>query len=82
MTCEYELSGKTLHEGDRLWLSWAMANRDPSVFPDPDVIKIDRKGNRHTSFGLGLHRFIVDVRSADGWSKSFPVEYYAVGDAR
>ena len=33
------------------------------------------------SIGLGLHRFIVDVRSGDGWSQSFPVEYYAVGDA-
>lgn len=33
------------------------------------------------SIGNGLHRFIVDVRSADGWSQSFPVEYYAVGDA-
>ena len=58
VTCDYELSGQTLEEGDRLWLSWAMANRDPSVFPDPDVIKIDRKHNRHTSFGLGLHRCI------------------------
>jgi cytochrome P450 len=58
VTCEYELSGRTLEEGDRLWLSWAMANRDPSVFPEPDQIKIDRKHNRHTSFGLGLHRCI------------------------
>lgn len=58
VTQDYELSGKTLEEGDRLWLSWAMANRDPSVFPDPDVIKLDRTFNRHTSFGLGLHRCI------------------------
>jgi cytochrome P450 len=53
-----DLSGMKLEEGDRLWLSWAMANRDPSVFPDPDHIHIDRKGNRHTSFGLGVHRCI------------------------
>jgi cytochrome P450 len=58
VTCEYSLSDRTLEEGDRLWLSWAMANRDPSVFPDPDQLLIDRKGNRHTSFGLGLHRCI------------------------
>jgi hypothetical protein len=30
--------------------------------------------------GLGLHRFFVRVRSTDGWSQTFPVEYYAVGD--
>ncbi len=58
VTRDLELSGKRLEESDRLWLSWAMANRDPSVFPDPDVIKVDRKHNRHTSFGLGLHRCI------------------------
>lgn len=58
VTRDYELSGHKLEEGDRLWLSWAMANRDPSVFPDPDQVQIDRKHNRHTSFGLGLHRCI------------------------
>jgi cytochrome P450 len=58
VTRDCELSGKKLEEGDRLWLSWAMANRDPSVFPDPETLRIDRKHNRHTSFGLGLHRCI------------------------
>ncbi len=58
VTRDYELSGRKLEEGDRLYLSFAMANRDPAIFPDPDTIKIDRKHNRHTSFGLGLHRCI------------------------
>ncbi len=35
-----------------------MANRDPSVFPDPNVLDMGRQGNRHTSFGLGIHRCI------------------------
>ncbi|MBO0854024.1 MAG: cytochrome P450 [Nocardia sp.] len=54
--CEY--SGASLKEGERLWLSWAMANRDPELFPEPNVIELDRKGNRHFSFGLGIHRCI------------------------
>jgi cytochrome P450 len=58
VTRDYDLSGRMLEEGDRLYLSFAMANRDPAIFPDPDTIKIDRKQNRHTSFGLGLHRCI------------------------
>jgi cytochrome P450 len=58
VTTGYELSGRRLEEGDRLYLSFAMANRDPSVFSDPDALKIDRKHNRHTSFGLGVHRCI------------------------
>jgi cytochrome P450 len=58
VTCDYQLSGKQLQEGDRLYLSFAMANRDPSVFPDPDTVLLDRKHNRHAAFGLGLHRCI------------------------
>ncbi|MGW0246150.1 cytochrome P450 [Nocardia goodfellowii] len=55
---DVELVGTQFKEGDRLWLSWAMANRDPSVFQDPDEVILDRKGNRHLSFGLGVHRCI------------------------
>ncbi|MBC7302342.1 MAG: cytochrome P450 [Nocardia sp.] len=54
--CEY--SGRQFKEGDRLWLSWAMANRDAKVFDDPDTVVLDRKRNRHLSFGLGIHRCI------------------------
>lgn len=53
-----EIAGGTFREGERLWLSWAMANRDPSVFPNPNEIDMARKGNRHHSFGLGIHRCI------------------------
>ena len=53
-----ELNGVTLKEGQRLWLSWAMANRDPALFGDPDDVVLDRKANRHLSFGLGVHRCI------------------------
>jgi hypothetical protein len=35
-----------------------MANRDPSVFASPDSIDLARTGNRHASFGLGIHRCI------------------------
>ncbi|MFJ8194037.1 cytochrome P450 [Streptomyces sp. NPDC096094] len=53
-----EIAGKEFEEGERVWLSWAMANRDPAVFPDPDRVDLERGGNRHTAFGLGIHRCI------------------------
>jgi cytochrome P450 len=52
------MAGTEFKEGERLWLSWAMANRDPSVFPNPNEIDLARQGNRHLGFGLGIHRCI------------------------
>jgi len=57
-SADCELAGHQFKEGERLWLSWAMANRDPAVFADPHQIDMARTGNRHYSFGLGIHRCI------------------------
>ena len=35
-----------------------MANRDPRSSPTRNEIDLDRNGNRHSSFGLGIHRCI------------------------
>jgi cytochrome P450 len=56
--CPVELGGQQIAPGDRVLLSWAAANRDETVFPEPDQLLIDRLPNRHTSFGLGAHRCI------------------------
>jgi hypothetical protein len=55
---DMEFEETRFKEGERLWISWAMANRDPSVFHDPNEIILDRKGNRHFSFGIGVHRCV------------------------
>jgi cytochrome P450 len=58
ISADCEIAGVEFKEGERLWLSWAMANRDPAAFECPDQIQLDREGNRHASFGLGIHRCI------------------------
>ncbi|RDH78095.1 cytochrome P450 [Mycolicibacterium moriokaense] len=58
VAADIELNGVELKTDERLWISWAMANRDPDVFDRPDEVVLDRKGNRHFSFGLGVHRCI------------------------
>jgi cytochrome P450 len=58
ITADCEIAGVRFKEGERLWLSWAMSNRDPAVFPNPHQVDLARTGNRHHSFGLGLHRCI------------------------
>jgi cytochrome P450 len=51
----FELAGKQLRTGDSVWLLVGAANRDPSVFPDPDTLAIDRRPTRHLTFGFGPH---------------------------
>lgn len=55
---DVEVEGTRFKYGERLWISWAMANRDPAVFHDPNEVILDRKGNRHFSFGIGVHRCV------------------------
>lgn len=58
MDTDIEIEGTDFKEGDRLYISWSIANRDPELFPEPDRIILDRKQNRHFAFGLGVHRCI------------------------
>jgi cytochrome P450 len=53
-----ELHGRKLSAGEVVMISYAAANRDPEVFNRPDEIIIDRKENRHFTFGVGIHRCI------------------------
>jgi cytochrome P450 len=52
-----EISGIKVAAGTDLLLCWAAANRDPDVYPDPAVFRLDRQPgrNRHLSFGFGIH---------------------------
>ncbi|MEH3054417.1 MAG: cytochrome P450 [Patulibacter minatonensis] len=44
-----------LPEGTVVYPDVVRANRDPSVFPDPDVISLSRPPTRHLQFGYGMH---------------------------
>ncbi|WP_018680545.1 cytochrome P450 [Actinokineospora enzanensis] len=50
------VGGTSIPEGAPLLLVTASANRDPSVFPEPDTFDIARRGaRRHLTFGDGNH---------------------------
>lgn len=54
---DVELGGRTLRDGDRIFLSWSAANRDPAVFPDPHAVRLDRpNASKNLTFGIGPHR--------------------------
>jgi cytochrome P450 family 142 subfamily A polypeptide 1 len=56
LTRDVELRGQKLHEGDRLLLMYAAANRDAKAFADPHVFDVERTPNHHVAFGgYGTH---------------------------
>lgn len=54
-TKETEIGDTKFVRGDVVITMFAAANHDPEVFPDPDVIKLDRAPNPHLGFGFGVH---------------------------
>jgi pimeloyl-[acyl-carrier protein] synthase len=54
-TADVEVGGKLIHEGDRLRVFLASANRDPARFANPDLFDISRSPNPHMAFGHGVH---------------------------
>lgn len=63
-TRDLELGGKRIAEGQKLIMYYGSANRDASVFPDPDVFDIGRTPNDHVSFGGGGPHFCLGANLA------------------
>lgn len=49
------LAGQPIPAGQPVVLLLAAANRDPTVFADPDRLDLRREPSRHLAFGLGIH---------------------------
>jgi cytochrome P450 len=51
------VAGTTIPKGARLMLMWASANRDQTIFSQPNQIDLrrDLKAQKHFSFGYGIH---------------------------
>ncbi len=54
-TRDVDIHGTTIEKGSVVATSYGSANLDPSVFPDPSEIKLDRTPNKHLTFGAGPH---------------------------
>jgi cytochrome P450 len=52
---DVELRGKRIKKGDFINLWMGSANRDESVFANPDQFDIHRTNLKHTAFGHGIH---------------------------
>ena len=53
---DHDFHGCPMKVDEWVLLPFPAANLDPLVFPDADKVIIDRVENRHSAFGLGIHR--------------------------
>jgi cholest-4-en-3-one 26-monooxygenase len=54
-TVDTELHGQRIREGERIALFYPSANRDETVFENPETFDITRRPNDHLAFGIGPH---------------------------
>lgn len=53
---DYDFHGCPMKANDWVLLPFPSANRDPEFIEGADTFTIDRQVNRHSAFGLGIHR--------------------------
>ena len=53
---DVEIGGVLVQKGEGLFMSLPSANRDESMFGDPDSIDIGRDASQHLTFGYGIHQ--------------------------
>jgi cytochrome P450 len=52
---DVEIESTAIPAGDTVWLVILAADRDPTVFCDPDLVDVGRDPNPHVALGWGIH---------------------------
>ncbi|MFC5182613.1 cytochrome P450 [Actinomadura harenae] len=69
---DVELGGVLVRAGETVYASRPLANKDATVFDDPERIVLDRPDNPHLAFGHGIHHCLgahlarLELRAALG----------------
>jgi cholest-4-en-3-one 26-monooxygenase len=62
-TCDTELAGQPIREGDKVVMWYASSNRDESRYEDPDTFDV-RRNPEHQAFGSGGRHFCLGTALA------------------
>ncbi|MFD7017728.1 cytochrome P450 [Streptomyces sp. NPDC059161] len=55
-TADIEIDGHLIRAGEGVIVTNSIANRDGSVFRDPDTFDVHRSARHHIAFGFGVHQ--------------------------
>jgi len=55
-TADIEIDGQVIRAGEGVIVTNSIANRDGSVFADPDAFDVHRSARHHIAFGYGVHQ--------------------------
>lgn len=69
---DMSFKGYEISKGDTILLGIASANRDPSVFENPNLFDPSRKPNPHIGFGHGMHHCVGSKLSRFEMQKFIP----------
>jgi len=59
VACEdIEIDGVTIRAGEGIIFANDIGNRDPSAYPDPDQLDIQRNPRQQLTFGFGIHQCV------------------------
>src|SRR5208283_1988984 len=62
-TCDTELHGQKIREGDKVVMWYASSNRDETRYEDPDRFEL-RRNAEHQAFGAGGRHFCLGTALA------------------
>ena len=62
-TCDAEIAGQQIHEGDKVVMWYVSSNRDASRYEDPDRFDV-RRNPEHQAFGAGGRHFCLGTALA------------------
>src|SRR6185295_17669740 len=63
-TADVRLGERTIRDGDKVVVFYGSANRDETVFDDPDRFDVARTPNEHVAFGGGGAHFCLGAHLA------------------
>ena len=79
---DVEFGGVTIRKGEGLFALTPSANRDATVFADPDRFDIHRDASRHVAFGYGIHQCMGQVLARLELQVIFPILFQRLPNLR